>query len=203
MAPTHVTRGSLSSASVLDVVVLLRTDPARADDVRGRGVTGRSPGEADLVRAEIDTTTANQTLTNKVTIDGAGANAIRINGSSTSTGYLSHTDDGSLLTFTGARSTDTTMSVASLNPRAVVTLNANRTLTVAPDPNVNGQLGFDYTVSNGTLTDVGRVTLDIAPVADAPVLAAAISDQTATANQAFASGVRSASGLTLACSLTV
>ena len=70
--------------------------------------------------------------------------------------------------------------------QAMVTLNANGTLTVAPDPNVNGPLSFEYTVSNGTLTDVGRVTLNVAPVADAPVVAAAISDQTATANQAFA-----------------
>jgi hypothetical protein len=80
---------------------------------------------------EIDTTTANQTVTNKVAIDGTGPNAIRLNGSSTSTGYLSHSDDGSLLTFTGAKSTDTTTSVASLNPRAAVTLNAGGTVSIA------------------------------------------------------------------------
>jgi hypothetical protein len=58
-------------------------------------------------------------------ISGTGANALRFSGSATSTGYLSHTDDRSLLTFNGANSTNTSSNANTLNPRAVGTLDAS------------------------------------------------------------------------------
>jgi hypothetical protein len=80
---------------------------------------------------EINTTTANQSAVQTIAIPGTGTDAIRISGSATSTGYLSTTKDGSLLTFTGHNSTDTTVNANTLNPRAVVTLNASGSSALA------------------------------------------------------------------------
>ncbi len=70
---------------------------------------------------EINTTTANQTAVQTISVSGTGTDAIRISGSATSTGYLSRTNDKTLLNFNGANSIATT-NVNGLNPRAVVTL---------------------------------------------------------------------------------
>jgi len=74
---------------------------------------------------ELDPNTAGQSPSNEIAIPGAGSDALRISGSATSTGYLSHTDDRTLLTFNGANSTNTSSNVNTLNPRAVGTLDAN------------------------------------------------------------------------------
>src|SRR5262245_61512925 len=74
---------------------------------------------------ELDPSTAAQTPSNTIAIDGTGANALRISGSATSTGYLATTDDGSLLTFNAVNTTDTTSNVNSQNPRGVGTLDAS------------------------------------------------------------------------------
>jgi hypothetical protein len=73
---------------------------------------------------ELSPTVANQTPTNPIGIDGTGANALRFSGSATSTGYLSHTADGSYLTFNGANNGTTTGNVNTLNPRGVGLLNS-------------------------------------------------------------------------------
>ncbi|MGN6109549.1 MAG: tandem-95 repeat protein, partial [Kofleriaceae bacterium] len=41
--------------------------------------------------------------------------------------------------------------------------------TFTPAPNFNGTASFQYTVSDGSLTDVGLVTITVTPVNDAPV----------------------------------
>src|SRR5215213_8494881 len=46
---------------------------------------------------ELNPTLANQTPSNIIAIPGTGANAIRISGSATSTGYVSRTNDNTLL----------------------------------------------------------------------------------------------------------
>jgi hypothetical protein len=71
------------------------------------------------------------TLVQSIDIAGTGANALRFSGSATSTGYLSRTNDGSLLTFTGANSTNTTSNVNTLNPRGVGTLDQGGTFNLA------------------------------------------------------------------------
>src|SRR5207247_2895782 len=48
-------------------------------------------------------------------------------------------------------------------------LHAGRTVTFAPAPYFNGTAGFDYTVSDGSLTDIGHVTITVTAVNDAPV----------------------------------
>ncbi|MEI7928753.1 MAG: hypothetical protein WCH40_09400, partial [Verrucomicrobiales bacterium] len=80
---------------------------------------------------ELSPTTAGQTPTNTISISGTGASALRISGSATSTGYVSRSADGSLLTFTGANNTDTVANVNTLNPRAVATLNAAGSLALS------------------------------------------------------------------------
>ncbi|MFP9098744.1 YDG domain-containing protein [Flavobacterium sp. RHBU_24] len=54
-----------------------------------------------------------------IAIPGTGANAMRLSGSAGTTGYLSNSDDGSQLLFTGVNTTNTSSNVNSLNPRAV------------------------------------------------------------------------------------
>ncbi len=46
------------------------------------------------------------------------------------------------------------------------------TVTFTPTANFNGTAGFDYTVSDGFLTDVGHVTITVIAVPDAPVAVA-------------------------------
>ena len=72
---------------------------------------------------EVNPNTAGQTPSNVIAIDGVTTpNQLRFSGSATSTGYLSNSADRTLLTFTGANSTDTSANVNTLNPRAVGTL---------------------------------------------------------------------------------
>ncbi|MCO6406754.1 VCBS domain-containing protein [Hoeflea alexandrii] len=50
-----------------------------------------------------------------------------------------------------------------------VSLNAG-VITFTPDANFSGQASFTYTLDNGAGTDEGTVSIDVAPVADAPVI---------------------------------
>lgn len=74
---------------------------------------------------ELDPNTAAQSPSNVIAIPGTGATGLRFSGSATSTGYLSHTDDRSLLTFNGTNSTNTSSNANTLNPRSVGTLDAS------------------------------------------------------------------------------
>ena len=47
--------------------------------------------------------------------------------------------------------------------------NADGSVTFTPAGNFSGTAGFDYTVSDGSLTDVGHVTVTVTPVNDPPV----------------------------------
>ena len=59
-----------------------------------------------------------------------------------------------------------------------ITVAANGTYTYTPAANFHGTDTFDYTVSDGTATDVGRLTITVSAVNDAPV---AIDDAASTA----------------------
>lgn len=66
--------------------------------------------------------------------------------------------DSATLTVTAAgNATHCTVSVSGGN------------VTFTPESNFSGTATFEYTVSDGTLTDVGLVTVSVAPVDDAPV----------------------------------
>jgi hypothetical protein len=56
---------------------------------------------------------------------------------------------------------------------------AGTTVTFTPAANFSGTAGFDYTVTDGTATDTGRVTVTVTPVNDAPVAV----DDAGTTNQ--------------------
>src|SRR5262249_3553234 len=104
-----------------------------------------TPGNLAILRAnendtnspvsivEISPTTAGQTndAVQRIDVPGTGSSAIRVSGSDNSTGYMARTNDGSLLAFTGANSTNTTSNVNTLNPRAVATLNDAGTFAIA------------------------------------------------------------------------
>ncbi|MFL5328370.1 MAG: hypothetical protein ACJ8C4_05605 [Gemmataceae bacterium] len=80
---------------------------------------------------ELNAVTAGQSPVQTMAIEGVTApNEMRFSGSATSTGYLSRSNDGSLLTFTGANSTNTTANVNTLNPRAVGTFDATGTYSL-------------------------------------------------------------------------
>ena len=66
---------------------------------------------------------------------------------------------------------------------------AGTTVTFTPTANFNGTAGFDYTVSDGTLTDVGHVTVTVTPVNDAPVAV----DDTRTINEDAVTTITAAS----------
>ncbi|MCX6318331.1 MAG: choice-of-anchor I family protein [Bacteroidetes bacterium] len=80
---------------------------------------------------EINKTAAGQSAITTFPIDGTGASALRFSGSATSTAYLSHSNDGTLLCFNGANNTNTASNVNTLNPRGVGTLNAAQTFNLA------------------------------------------------------------------------
>ncbi len=50
-----------------------------------------------------------------------------------------------------------------------VTMNQDGTVTFNPDENWNGTETFEYTVSDGTATDIGTATIDVSAVNDGPV----------------------------------
>ncbi|MFC4263057.1 choice-of-anchor I family protein [Ferruginibacter yonginensis] len=71
------------------------------------------------------------TAASVINIDGTGANALRISSSATSTGYVSLSNDRTILTFTGANNTNTTANVNTLNPRAVANVTSTGAFSLA------------------------------------------------------------------------
>jgi len=86
-------------------------------------VAGSSATNTTGSIVEINTTTAGQTAVQTIAIPGTGTDAYRMSSSATSTGYVSRSNDGTLLSFTGANSTDTTSNVNTLTTRGVFTVN--------------------------------------------------------------------------------
>lgn len=71
---------------------------------------------------------------------------------------------------TDADSDPLTITGAANATHGTVTFSAGQ-VVFTPDPNYNGPATFDYTLSDGTLSDTGTVNLTIAAVNDAPVSA--------------------------------
>ena len=71
---------------------------------------------------ELSPSVAQVSPINTVAISGSGANALRISGSATSTGYLADSEDGTLLAFTGVNNVNPSVNANTLNPRGVGTL---------------------------------------------------------------------------------
>src|SRR6185503_6078015 len=47
--------------------------------------------------------------------------------------------------------------------------NNNGSVTFTPAPNFSGTAGFDYSISDGSLTDIGHVTVTVNNINDPPV----------------------------------
>ncbi len=78
--------------------------------------------------------------------------------------------DGDALTVTEIDGTPISLGSPVTIATGVVSLNADGTLTFAPNANFNGPAAFDYTVSDGNGgTDVGNVSGNVTPVNDPPV----------------------------------
>ncbi|MBK9035747.1 MAG: tandem-95 repeat protein [Myxococcales bacterium] len=75
-----------------------------------------------------------------------------------------------------------TVTAVSAATNGTVAL-AGTTVTFTPTADFSGTAGFDYTISDGTLTDVGHVTVTVTPVNDAPV---AVDDTATTAEDTAA-----------------
>ena len=102
-------------------------------------------------------TAAQSSAVNTVAISGTGANALRISGSATSTGYLADSDDGSLLAFTGVNNVNTSANANTLNPRAVGTLdNAGNFNLPTTYPGASGNQTRGATSVNNSLWYVGE-----------------------------------------------
>ncbi len=82
---------------------------------------------------EVSSTTADQASpVNAVSINGTnGVNALRCSGSASSTGYMSDSDDGTLLLFTGHNSTNGVGNANAISSRGVGTLNQTMSFTLA------------------------------------------------------------------------
>ena len=72
-----------------------------------------------------------------------------------------------------------------------ITVAADGSYSYTPAANFNGQDSFDYTVTDGTLTDVGTLTITVTAVNDAPV---AVDDVISTAEDTAVSSVLALQG---------
>ena len=64
-----------------------------------------------------------------------------------------------------------TVTGATNPPNGTTVVNAGATITYTPDPNYSGPDSFDYTVSDGSLTDTATVNVTVNAVNDAPTVA--------------------------------
>lgn len=76
---------------------------------------------------------------------------------------------GATLTANDTDIDSTILTVTAVGNAAHCTVSvSDGNVTFTPEPNFNGAATFEYTVSDGTLTDIGLVTVSVAAVDDAP-----------------------------------
>ena len=129
---TSFARAVLLAASALLAVMPVngRAEAFTAGDL-ALVIAAGSGSNTNCSVVEINTIIAAQTAIQTIAIPGSGASAIRVSGSATSTLYVSDSNDGSLLCFTGVNlDGNTTANVNTLNPRAVVTVDATGTVSI-------------------------------------------------------------------------
>ena len=86
-------------------------------------VAGASASNTTASVIEINTSSAAQTAIQTIALpDTSSADSFRMSGSASSTGYVSRSNDGSLLSFTGHNSTTTTSNANTLLTRGVYTV---------------------------------------------------------------------------------
>ena len=91
------------------------------------------------------------------------------------------------LVATDVDNTTLTYSVVTQPAKGTVTLGANSAYTYTPAKDVNGSDSFTFRASDGALSsNTATVTITVAPVNDAPVVALPLSDQSILAGAAFA-----------------
>ncbi|MEI6533873.1 MAG: YDG domain-containing protein, partial [Verrucomicrobiaceae bacterium] len=101
---------------------------------------------------ELSPSVSGQTPSNSIAIDGTTTpNELRFSGSASSTCYLSHTNDGTLLVFTGHNSTSTGVNANTLTAHGVGTFNSAGSFALPTTyTGVNGQQTRSATSVNNT-----------------------------------------------------
>ncbi|WP_318472764.1 retention module-containing protein, partial [Photobacterium leiognathi] len=69
-----------------------------------------------------------------------------------------------------------------------ITITADGTITFIPEPNFNGEVNVDYTVTDGTSEDHGHSTVIVTPVNDAPIIDTVAKDASADYAENTAAG---------------
>ncbi len=77
--------------------------------------------------------------------------------------------DGPALTVSRINGQATNVGIPVVLAKGTLTVQANGSFVFVPCANANGNQVFSYTVSDGSLSDDGDVTIAITPVNDAPV----------------------------------
>ena len=104
---------------------------------------------------EINSSTAGNAV-DAIAIPGTGADAFRMSGSATSTGYVGLSNDRTFLVFTGANSTNTSANVNTLNPRGVFTVDNARSIAKRTTyTGVSGQQTRSATTLDGSTWFIG------------------------------------------------
>src|SRR6185369_14896371 len=156
---------AVSNASNGNVVLNLDGTVTFSPDLNFNGTAGFDYTVSDGSLSDIGHVTITVTAANDapVAVDDTGTTTVDV--------AVSFTQDD-----LKGNDTDVDNSNAQLNVTAVsnasngsVVLNLDGTVTFSPDLNFNGTAGFDYTVSDGLLTDIGHMTITVTAVNDAPV----------------------------------
>src|SRR6185369_9444873 len=156
---------AVSNASNGSVVLNLDGTVTFSPDLNFNGTAGFDYTVSDGSLSDIGHMTITVTAVNDapVAVDDTGTTTVDV--------AVSFTQDD-----LKGNDTDVDNSNAQLNVTAVsnasngsVVLNLDGTVTFSPDLNFNGTAGFDYTVSDGLLTDIGHMTITVTAVNDAPV----------------------------------
>jgi len=134
-------------------------------NVASNGITGES-AYIYYHGAEEDVAITIKVLTNDFDIDNDAISVTAIQGQDVSSGQVINVVDGS----------------ENIGTAKVIVVDGEDRIEFTPKPNHSGKVSFEYTISDGDLSDNAVVNLDVTPVADAPSLLMSIGNEAATNN---------------------
>lgn len=156
-----LTKFMLSMACLFQSAVTLYAAPFTAGNIAVLQAESSSANNTTASIIELSPSTAAQTPSNVIAIDGTGTNALRISGSASTTGFLATSADGTRLALMGANNTNTSSNVNTLNPRGVGVLDAwgNFTLPTTYTGTSGNQTRCATTLDNSTwwIADQGGI----------------------------------------------
>ncbi|QSZ42755.1 tandem-95 repeat protein [Sulfurimonas aquatica] len=177
-------------ALVIPVATLLSNDTdVDGDTLSITAVTTQTGGSVTLVSGDITFTptlnfngvaTFKYTLSdgNTTTVGSVDVTVTPLNDAPVAVADIASVDEDNPLTITSATllandsdADGDTLSITAVDTplNATVVLETNGDITFTPDANFNGEATFNYTLSDGNLTDTATVTVTVASINDAPV----------------------------------